>query len=89
MTPTPDRILRRRHGEDRGWRCWRWSAYALLLDTLGFVLSSFLFLVAITPLFGRPPLWMWLAVPAVLAVAAHIAFVVILRLRLPAGLLPL
>jgi putative tricarboxylic transport membrane protein len=64
-------------------------AYAKLLDTLGFLLSSFLFLVALTPLFGRPPLWMWLAAPAFLAIAAHIAFVTILNLRLPAGLLPL
>lgn len=64
-------------------------AYALLLDTLGFLLSSFLFLVAVTPLFGRPPLWMWLAAPAVLAIGAHIAFVTILNLRLPTGILPL
>ena len=63
--------------------------WVLLLETLGFVLSSFLFLVAVTPLFGRVPWWMWLGVPAGLVVAAHIAFVVILRLRLPAGLLPL
>lgn len=64
-------------------------AYVLLLDTLGFLLSSFLFLVAITPLFGRLPWWMWLGVPALVAAAAHVAFVVVLRLRLPAGLLPL
>jgi putative tricarboxylic transport membrane protein len=64
-------------------------AYAELLDTLGFLLSSFLFLVAVTPLFGRPPLWMWLAAPAFLAIAAHLIFVTILKLRLPAGLLPL
>jgi putative tricarboxylic transport membrane protein len=63
--------------------------YVLLLDTLGFLLSTFLFLVAVTPLFGRVPWWMWLGVPAVVAVAAHVAFVVVLRLRLPAGLLPL
>jgi putative tricarboxylic transport membrane protein len=64
-------------------------AYAQLLDTLGFLLSSFLFLVAVTPLFGRPPLWMWLAAPAFLAIAAQLVFVNILKLRLPAGLLPL
>lgn len=64
-------------------------AYALLLDWLGFLASSFLFLVAVTPLFGRPPLWMWLAAPAFLAGAAHLVFVTILKLRLPAGLLPL
>lgn len=64
-------------------------AYALLLDTLGFVLTSFLFLVAVTPLFGRIPWWMWLGVPAGLVIAAHIAFVVVLRVRLPSGLLPL
>ena len=64
-------------------------AYAQLLDTLGFLLSSFLFLVAVTPLFGRPPWWIWLAAPAFLAVAAHVVFVTILKLRLPAGLLPL
>jgi hypothetical protein len=63
--------------------------YVLLLDTLGFLLSTFLFLVAVTPLFGRVPWWMWLGVPAVVAAAAHVAFVVVLRLRLPAGLLPL
>ena len=63
--------------------------YLLLLDTLGFVLSTFLFLVAVTPLFGRVPWWMWLGVPALVAAAAHVAFVVVLRLRLPAGLLPL
>jgi putative tricarboxylic transport membrane protein len=63
--------------------------YVLLLDTLGFLLSSFLFLVAVTPLFGRVPWWMWIGVPAAVAVAAHIGFVVILRLRLPSGLLPL
>jgi putative tricarboxylic transport membrane protein len=63
--------------------------YVLLLDTLGFQLSTFLFLVAVTPLFGRVPWWMWLGVPAVVAAAAHVAFVVMLRLRLPAGLLPL
>jgi putative tricarboxylic transport membrane protein len=63
--------------------------WVLLLETLGFVLTSFLFLVAVTPLFGRVPWWMWFGVPAGLVVAAHIAFVVILRLRLPAGLLPL
>ncbi|HZA00806.1 MAG TPA: tripartite tricarboxylate transporter TctB family protein, partial [Hyphomicrobiaceae bacterium] len=33
--------------------------YVLLLDTLGFLLSTFLFLVAVTPLFGRIPWWMW------------------------------
>jgi putative tricarboxylic transport membrane protein len=64
-------------------------AYVVLLDTLGFLLASFLFLVAVTPLFGRVPWWMWLGVPAGLAVAAHVAFVVILKLRLPSGLLPL
>ena len=64
-------------------------AYAQLLDTVGFLLSSFLFLVAVTPLFGRPPLWMWLAAPAFLAIAAHVVFVTILKLRLPPGLLPL
>jgi putative tricarboxylic transport membrane protein len=64
-------------------------AYVLLLDPLGFLLSSFLFLVAVTPLFGRVPWWMWIGVPAAVAVAAHIGFVVILRLRLPSGLLPL
>jgi len=63
--------------------------YVLLLDTLGFLLSTFLFLVAVTPLFGRVPWWMWLGVPAVVAAVAHIAFVVVLRLRLPGGLLPL
>jgi putative tricarboxylic transport membrane protein len=63
--------------------------YVLLLDTLGFLLSTFLFLVAVTPLFGRVPWWMWLGVPALVAAAAHVAFVVVLRLRLPAGLLPL
>jgi putative tricarboxylic transport membrane protein len=63
--------------------------YVLLLETLGFLLSSFLFLVAVTPLFGRVPLWMWIGVPAAVAVAAHIGFVMILRLRLPSGLLPL
>jgi putative tricarboxylic transport membrane protein len=64
-------------------------SYAQLLDPLGFLLSSFLFLVAITPLFGRPPIWMWLAAPAFLATAAHVVFVTILKLRLPTGLLPL
>ena len=64
-------------------------AYVVLLDTLGFLLGSFLFLVAVTPLFGRVPWWMWLGVPAGLAIAAHIAFVVVLKLRLPSGLLPL
>jgi putative tricarboxylic transport membrane protein len=63
--------------------------YVLLLEPLGFLLSSFLFLVAVTPLFGRVPWWMWIGVPAAVAVAAHIGFVVILRLRLPSGLLPL
>ncbi len=63
--------------------------YALLLDTLGFVLTSFLFLVAVTPLFGRVPWRMWLGVPAGLVVAAHIVFVVVLRVRLPSGVLPL
>jgi putative tricarboxylic transport membrane protein len=63
--------------------------YVLLLDTLGFLLSSFLFLVAVTPLFGRVPWWMWIGVPAAVAVAAHVGFVVILRLRFPSGLLPL
>jgi putative tricarboxylic transport membrane protein len=63
--------------------------YVLLLEPLGFLLSSFLFLVAVTPLFGRLPWWMWLGVPAAVAVAAHIGFVVMLRLRLPPGLLPL
>jgi putative tricarboxylic transport membrane protein len=63
--------------------------YVLLLDTLGFLLSTFLFLVAVTPLFGRIPWWMWFGVPALVAAAAHVAFVVVLRLRLPAGLLPL
>ena len=38
---------------------------------------------------ARPPWWMWLGVPAGLAIAAHIAFVVVLKLRLPSGLLPL
>ncbi len=37
--------------------------YVLLLETLGFLLSSFLFLVAVTPLFGRVPWWMWLGGP--------------------------
>jgi putative tricarboxylic transport membrane protein len=64
-------------------------AYVLLLEPLGFLIASFLFLVAVTPLFGRVPWWMWLGVPAGLAIAAHVAFVVILKLRLPAGLLPL
>jgi len=64
-------------------------AYALLFEPLGFLLASFLFLVAVTPLFGRVPWWMWLGVPAGLAIAAHIAFVVILKLRLPPGILPL
>lgn len=64
-------------------------AYALLLDTLGFLLSSFCFLVAVTPLFGRVPWWMGLAAPAFLAVSAHLVFVTLLKLRLPAGFLPL
>lgn len=64
-------------------------AYALLLEPLGFVLASFLFLVAVTPLFGRLPLWAWIGVPAGVVIAAHIAFVVVLRLRLPSGVLPL
>jgi putative tricarboxylic transport membrane protein len=63
--------------------------YVLLLEPLGFLLSSFLFLVVVTPLFGRVPWWMWIGVPAAVAVAAHIGFVVILRLRLPSGLLPI
>jgi putative tricarboxylic transport membrane protein len=63
--------------------------WGLLLETLGFVLTSFLFLVAVTPLFGRVPWWMWIGVPAAVVVAAHIAFVVILNLRLPSGVLPL
>ena len=64
-------------------------SYVLLLDTLGFMLSSFLFLVAVTPLLGRVPWWMWIGVPAIMAAAAHIAFVMILRLRFPSGVLPL
>jgi len=64
-------------------------AYALLLDTLGFLVSSFLFLVAVTPLFGRVPLWVWLSAPAFLAVSSHLVFVTLLKLRLPAGFLPL
>src|SRR5689334_24571276 len=38
--------------------------YALLLEPLGFILSSFLFLVAVTPLFGRLSWYLWLGVPA-------------------------
>jgi putative tricarboxylic transport membrane protein len=64
-------------------------AFALLLDWLGFYLSSFLFLVAVTPLFGRVPLWVWLAAPAFLAISSHLVFVTLLKLRLPAGFLPL
>jgi putative tricarboxylic transport membrane protein len=64
-------------------------AYALLLDTLGFLLSSFLFLAGVTPLFGRVPWWMWLAAPAFLAVSSHLVFVTLLKLRLPQGFLPL
>jgi putative tricarboxylic transport membrane protein len=64
-------------------------AYALLLETLGFVLASFLFLVAVTPLFGRLRWWLWLGVPAGVVIAAHVAFVVILKLRLPSGVLPI
>ena len=64
-------------------------AYVLLLEPLGFLLSSFLFLVAVTPLFGRVPWWMWLGAPAGLAIAGHVAFVVVLKLRLPSGVLPL
>lgn len=64
-------------------------AYAALLDTLGFVVASFLFLVAVTPLFGRVPWWMWLGVPAALVAVAHIGFVIVLRLRLPSGVLPI
>jgi putative tricarboxylic transport membrane protein len=64
-------------------------AYVVLLDTLGFLLGSFLFLVAVTPLFGRVPWWLWIGAPAGLAIAGHVAFVMILKLRLPSGLLPL
>jgi hypothetical protein len=64
-------------------------AFALLLDWLGFYLSSFLFLVAVTPLFGRVPIWVWLAAPAFLALSSHLVFVTLLKLRLPAGFLPL
>jgi putative tricarboxylic transport membrane protein len=64
-------------------------AFALLLDTVGFLLSSFLFLVAVTPLFGRVPIWVWIAAPGFLAVSAHLVFVTLLKLRLPAGFLPL
>lgn len=64
-------------------------AFALLLDHVGFLLSSFLFLVAVTPLFGRVPWWVWVAAPAFLAVSSHLVFVTLLKLRLPAGFLPL
>ncbi|HEX2115026.1 MAG TPA: tripartite tricarboxylate transporter TctB family protein [Alphaproteobacteria bacterium] len=64
-------------------------AYGLLLETLGFILASFLFLVAVTPLFGRLRWWLWLGVPAAVVVAAHVVFVVILKLRLPSGVLPI
>lgn len=64
-------------------------AYAFLLEPLGFIVTSFLFLVVVTPLFGRLPWWLWLGVPAGIVIAAHIAFVVILQLRLPSGILPI
>jgi hypothetical protein len=64
-------------------------AYALLLEPLGFIPASFLFLVAVTPLFGRLPWWLWVGVPAGIVIAAHVAFVVILKLRLPSGVLPI
>jgi putative tricarboxylic transport membrane protein len=64
-------------------------AYAVLLEPLGFVVTSFLFLVAVTPLFGRLPVWLWLAVPAGVVIVAQIAFVNVLKLRLPSGILPL
>jgi putative tricarboxylic transport membrane protein len=63
--------------------------YAVLLEPLGFLLASFLFLFAVTPLFGRIPWYLWVGVPAAVAVLAHLVFVELLKLRLPSGLLPL
>jgi putative tricarboxylic transport membrane protein len=64
-------------------------AFALLLDEVGFFLGSFLFLVAVTPLFGRVPWWVWLGAPAFLAITSHLVFVTLLKVRLPPGVLPL
>ena len=63
-------------------------AYAVLLEPLGFIVTSFLFLVAVTPLFGRLPVGLWLGVPAGMVIVAQIAFVNVLKLRLPSGILP-
>jgi putative tricarboxylic transport membrane protein len=65
------------------------TAFAVLLEPVGFLVTSFLFLVAVTPLFGRLPLSLWLGVPAAVVIVAQIAFVNVLKLRLPSGILPL
>lgn len=64
-------------------------AFALFLDEIGFFLGSFLFLVAVTPLFGRVPWSVWIGAPAFLAITSHLVFVTLLKVRLPPGFLPL
>ncbi|CAM4303564.1 tripartite tricarboxylate transporter TctB family protein [Kerstersia similis] len=60
-------------------------AYMVLMERLGFLLSSYLFLVCTMLLLGSRRLWITLLVPAVFLGVIHLVFETLFSVILPAG----
>lgn len=65
------------------------AAYGILVDHLGFPLTSFLFLLLCWVVVAREPLRRSVILAAVMAAAAYLLFDRLLGVRLPSGLLGL
>lgn len=65
------------------------AAYGILVDHLGFPLTSFLFLLLCWVVVARQPVWRSVMLAAVTAVTIYLLFDRLLGVRLPRGLLGL
>jgi len=65
------------------------AAYGILVEHLGFPLTSFLFLLLCWVVVAREPLWRSVMLAAVTVAAAYLLFDRLLGVRLPRGLLGL
>jgi|GEM_PF-1277361 len=61
--------------------------YVILLDKLGFVLTSFLYLSVLIYLLGSRSLWLTFVLPVAVVAFLYVTMVVMLKFSLPAGFL--
>ncbi|UOD49987.1 tripartite tricarboxylate transporter TctB family protein [Orrella daihaiensis] len=61
--------------------------YALALDRIGFVVSSFLYLALLTYSLGARKIWLTIALPAAVVGFIYVSMSIFLRFSLPEGIL--